>query len=202
MYFIVFISYVFHGFYFLCISWFFISYVFDCFYDFFWWNLILINFKILKIMALNGPKDRLNTVLVHFKKNSNFHSTCVLYTNIYLCKIWILVKFCADVQVQNVMWPRNQRFYFHHTRTCRHFSWKWPIWPRYWYLHAGHWHCLSILSLFFSYLWVQPSLIKCVHAIKKISRYKGNCLWMTKSDGWLWLTWTGFIPQVDQIKTT
>ena len=44
------------------------------FYVSFFCNLILINFKIEN--CANGPKDRINTVLVHFKKISNFHVFC------------------------------------------------------------------------------------------------------------------------------
>ena len=54
--------------YFLCIS-LFLWYIFFC-------NLILINFKIYIENCANGPKDRINTVLVHFKKISNFHVFC------------------------------------------------------------------------------------------------------------------------------
>ena len=60
----------------------FISYVFHCFYDFYFCNLILINFKINCIINCeNGSKDRINTVLVHLKKSVKF-CPCVLYTNI------------------------------------------------------------------------------------------------------------------------
>ena len=61
----------------------FIAYVFHCFYDFFFCNLILINFK---INCANSPKDRINTVLVHSKKIYNFHVFC---TQTYAkCGFW------------------------------------------------------------------------------------------------------------------
>ena len=93
LYFIVLqISYVFYCFYVLCISlflWFYFLFDLDYFQD-------------IRNCA-NGLKDKINTVLVHFNKNKLFQ--CVLYTNI--CKMRILGKFCADVRVQNVTWPRN-----------------------------------------------------------------------------------------------
>ena len=90
LYFIVlWISYVFYCFYFLCIS---------LFLWFFFCNVILIR------NCANGQKDRINTVLVHFKKISNFHVFC---TQTY-AKCIFLGKFCADMRVQNVMWPRDR----------------------------------------------------------------------------------------------
>ena len=52
-------------------------------------NLILINFKIYKIVQ-NGQKDKINIVLEHFKKISNFHVFC---TQTYAkCRFWAIFE--------------------------------------------------------------------------------------------------------------
>ena len=63
----------------------FISYVFHCFYDFLFlviWSWLISRYKKL----CKWPKRQNNTVLVHFKKISNFHVFC---TQTYAkCRFW------------------------------------------------------------------------------------------------------------------
>ena len=98
-------SFVFYCFVnFLCILLFLFFMYFIVFIIFYFLQFDLDQFQDIENCA-NGPKDRINTVLVHFKKICNFHVFC---TQTNICKMQILGKFCADVLVQNVTWPRDQ----------------------------------------------------------------------------------------------
>ena len=110
----------------------FISDVFHCFYDLFF--LVIWSWLIQDIRnCANGQKDRINTVLVHFKKISNFH-TCMCFVHKPRCKMQILGKFCADLRVQNVTWPPDRRSDFRKlgikrcARLERKKSWKGVSW--------------------------------------------------------------------------